>query len=94
MDLLDIEKYKESAHVSFHFVHLSHLDPCFHSRSQKTTNPSSDDLVGKLRFYVGTIQRICLISGDFNSDNTLILTTIAVKQCMDIGAKPHVCGVF
>jgi hypothetical protein len=24
----------------------------------------------------------------------LILTTIAVKQFMDIGARPHVCGVL
>jgi hypothetical protein len=39
-------------------------------------------------FYVGSIQRICLFSDDFCSDSTLILT--AVKQCTDIGAKPHV----
>jgi hypothetical protein len=33
-------------------------------------------------------------SNDFNSDGTLILTTIAVKACMDIGARPHVCGTI
>jgi hypothetical protein len=40
------------------------------------------------------IQRICLFGDDFYCDSTLILTTIAVKQCMDIGARVHVCGVF
>jgi hypothetical protein len=50
--------------------------------------------VGKLCSYVGTIQRICLFTDDFYSDSTLILTTVAVKQCIDIGASPHVCGVF
>jgi hypothetical protein len=41
-----------------------------------------------------TIKRICLFTDDFYSDSTLILTTVAVKQCMDIGSRPHVCGVF
>jgi hypothetical protein len=53
---------------------------------------SSVDCVGKLCFYVGTIQRNCLFSDDFYSDTTMILT-IAVKWCMDIGARSHVCGV-
>jgi hypothetical protein len=30
-------------------------------------------------FYVGAMQRICLFGDDYNSDITLILTTIAVK---------------
>jgi hypothetical protein len=34
---------------------------------------------GNLRFYVGTIQRICHFSDDFYSDSSLILTTIAMK---------------
>jgi hypothetical protein len=29
--------------------------------------------------FVGTIQRICLFNDDFNSDNALILTTVAGK---------------
>jgi hypothetical protein len=45
-------------------------------------------------FCAGTIQRICLFSDDFYSDSTLILATIAMKQCIDIGARPHVCGVL
>jgi hypothetical protein len=45
-------------------------------------------------FYVGTIQRICLLTDDFYFNINLILTIIAVKQCKDIGARPHVCGVF
>jgi hypothetical protein len=45
-------------------------------------------------FYVGTIQRICLFSDDFYSDSSLTLTTIAVKQHKDIGARPHVYGAF
>jgi hypothetical protein len=40
------------------------------------------------------MQRICLINDDFNSDSTLILTKMSVKQRMDISARPHVCGVF
>jgi hypothetical protein len=35
-----------------------------------------------------------LSSDDFYSGGTLILTTIAVKRCTDICARPHVCGVF
>jgi hypothetical protein len=50
--------------------------------------------VWKLCFYVGTTQRICLFSDDFYSDNTLILTTIAVKYYIDIGARTHECSVF
>jgi hypothetical protein len=42
---------------------------------------------------VGTLQRICLVSNKFYSDRTLISTAIAMKQCMDIGNRPHVCGV-
>jgi hypothetical protein len=70
--------------------HLSHLDSHYCSRSQIITALSSVYFVWKLCFYVGTIQRICLFSDDFYSDSTLILTTIAMKQCMDIGARPHV----
>jgi hypothetical protein len=45
-------------------------------------------------FYVVTIQRIYLLSDDFYSDSTLILTTLAVKECMVIGARLHVCRVY
>jgi hypothetical protein len=94
-------KYKEYAHVSGRPSdqssqpgHLSHLDSHYCSRSQKTTTLSREDYVRRLCFYLGTIQRICFFSYDFNSDSTLILTKIAVKQCMDIGARSHVYGVF
>jgi hypothetical protein len=40
------------------------------------------------------IQRICLFNDNSYSDSTLISTTIAVKQCRDIGAGSHVCGMF
>jgi hypothetical protein len=82
-----------SSDQSAQFGHLSHLDSRYHSRSQKTTSPFSVDWVGKLCFYVGTIQRICLSSDDFYSHSTLI-SIIAVKQCMAIRARPHVCGVL
>jgi hypothetical protein len=36
----------------------------------------------------------CLPSDDFYSDSTLILTTVAVNQCVDIDARSHGCGVF
>jgi hypothetical protein len=36
----------------------------------------------------------CPASDDFYSDSTLILMTVAMKQCMDIGARLHGCGVF
>jgi hypothetical protein len=39
------------------------------------------------------MQIICLCSDDYYSDSTMILTTIAVKCCMDIGARPHMCGI-
>jgi hypothetical protein len=39
------------------------------------------------------MQRICLFIDDYNSNSTLILITVAVKWCMDIGARPHVCRV-
>jgi hypothetical protein len=51
------------------------------------------DYVWKL-WFSGTIQRICLFSDDFSSDSTLILTTITMKQCTDICARPHVCKFF
>jgi hypothetical protein len=35
---------------------------------------------------------IYLFSDDFYSDISLILTEIPMKQCMDIGATPHVYG--
>jgi hypothetical protein len=47
----------------------------------------------KCFFNVGTIYRICLFSDDFYSDNSLILTTV-LKQCMDIGARHHMCGAL
>jgi hypothetical protein len=96
-------KHKESAHmcVVHHPISQPSLDispiwTSFHyqSRSQLTTTPTSADYVWKLRFYTDTIGRICLLSDNFHSHSTLILTTIAVKKCMDIGAKPYVCGVF
>jgi hypothetical protein len=34
------------------------------------------------------------LSNDFYSISTLILTAIAVKWCMVIGARPRVCAVF
>jgi hypothetical protein len=49
---------------------------------QKSENYNS------IHFYVGS-----LFSDDFHSDSTLILKTIAMKHCMDTGARPHVCGV-
>jgi hypothetical protein len=54
------------------------------SRSQKTTTPPSVDYVWNLCFYLGTIQRICLFSDEFYSDSSLTLTTINMKQGMDI----------
>jgi hypothetical protein len=50
--------------------YLSHLDSYYHSRSQKTTVPSSVDYVWKLCFYICTIQRICPFSGDFCFDSS------------------------
>jgi hypothetical protein len=72
------------------WAHSKELAPLshYHSRSNKTTTLSSVD-----HFYVGTIQRIFLFSDDFYSDTTLILTT-SIKQCMCLGARPRVCGVF
>jgi hypothetical protein len=80
-----------SSDQSTQLGHLSHLDSRYHSRSNKTTTPSYVDYVWKLCFYVGTRQRIFLFSDDYYSDSTVILTTIAVKQCMDIGTRSHVC---
>jgi hypothetical protein len=34
-----------------------------------------------------------LFSDNLYSDSTLILTAIATKWCIDIGARPDVCGV-
>jgi hypothetical protein len=79
-----------SSDQSTHVGHPSHLDSHYRSRSQKSTTPSSVDYVRKLYFNVGTIQRICLFSDGLYCDNTLILTTM---QCMDVSARPHVCGV-
>jgi hypothetical protein len=60
--------------------HLSHLDSDnYRSRSQKTTAPSGVHWVGKLCLCVGTIQRICLSSDDFYSDNTLVLGFMCVE---------------
>jgi hypothetical protein len=73
--------------------HFSHLHSRYRSRSQKTASLYGVDYMGKLYFYVGTVQRICPFSDDFHSDSALILT-ISVKQCMDVGARPHVCGVL
>jgi hypothetical protein len=42
---------------------------------------------------VGSIKRNCPFSDEFYSDNTPILRK-GVKYCMDIGARPQVCGVF
>jgi hypothetical protein len=81
-----------SSNQSTQLGHLSHLDSHYCSRSQKTTTPSNVDYVWNLCFYVGTIQRIC--ADDIYSDTTLILTTVAMKECMDTGARPHVCGVL
>jgi hypothetical protein len=43
---------------------------------------------------VGIIPIICLFRNDFYSDSTLILTTAAMKQHMDIAARSHVCRAF
>jgi hypothetical protein len=66
----------------------------YRSRSQTTTTPSSVDYVRKLYYYIGTIKGICLFSDNFYSDSTLILTTIAVKQCTDVGVTPCTCVKF
>jgi hypothetical protein len=70
------------------------ISPITAAEVRKLQLRPSVDYVRKLCVYVGTIQRIFLLSDDFYSDSTLILTTIAVKWCMDVGARPHVCGVF
>jgi hypothetical protein len=44
--------------------------------------------------YVGALQKICPFSDDFFSKSTLILTTISMKECMDIGARPYVLAVL
>jgi hypothetical protein len=31
---------------------------------------------------------------DIYSDKSLILTIIALKWCVDVGVRPHVCRVF
>jgi hypothetical protein len=79
-------KYKESAHVSLvdhpisqASLDISHLDSNYRIRSQKTVTPFIVDYLGKLCFYIGFTQRICFFGDDFCSDNTLILTTVAVK---------------
>jgi hypothetical protein len=38
--------------------------------------------------------KICLFSVCFHFDSILILWTLAVKLCMAIGARPHMCEVF
>jgi hypothetical protein len=83
-----------SSDESAQLGHLSHLDSRCYSRSQTTTSPSSVDYVWKLCFYVGTIRGICHFSDDFNSNNSLVLTKIAAKQCLNTGAMPHVCMDF
>jgi hypothetical protein len=83
-----------SSDQSTQLGHLSHLDSRYRSRSQKITILSSVDFVWELCFYVGTIQRICLISDDLYSDSTLTVISIVMKECTDIGARPQVCGVF
>jgi hypothetical protein len=40
------------------------------------------------------LHRICLFSVGFYFDSPLILWTLAIKLCMAIGARPHVCGVL
>jgi hypothetical protein len=97
-------KYKKSAHLSLveHPIRQPsldispHLDSHHRSRNQKTTDNSVQCrlCVKTVCLYVGTVQRICLFSGDFYSESTLVLTAIAMKQCMNIGARPCVCGVI
>jgi hypothetical protein len=48
----------------------------------------------KIVFVLVPYRKCCLYSDDFCCDSTLILTTIAMKPCMDIGARPHVYGVL
>jgi hypothetical protein len=48
----------------------------------------------KIVFLCCYMQRICRSGNNFYAESALILTTTAVKQCMDIGTRPHVCGVF
>jgi hypothetical protein len=61
--------------------HLSHLESHYHSRSKKKRNYISVQcrLSGKIMFFVGTIQRIYLSSGDICCDNTLVLGLIRVE---------------
>jgi hypothetical protein len=74
-------KYNESTHLSLRDQPISQasLDISPIWTPVITATPSSVDGVGKLRSYVGAIQGICLFSDDFQSDGTLILTTVAVK---------------
>jgi hypothetical protein len=72
-------KYKESVHVSLvdhpisqASLDISHLDSNYRIRSQKTVTPFIVDYLGKLCFYIGIIQRICLFSDDFYSDSCLV----------------------
>jgi hypothetical protein len=48
----------------------------------------------KIVFFMLVLYRECLFSDDVYSGRTLILTTSAMKQCMDIGARPDVSGIF
>jgi hypothetical protein len=61
--------------------YLSHLDSHYRSRSQKTAHNSVHCrlCVKTVCLHVGTVQRICLFSGDFYSGNILLLTATAMK---------------
>jgi hypothetical protein len=47
-----------------------------------------------MTFSAGAIQIICVCSDGFSSDNPLTLTILAVRQCMYIEVKLHMCGDF
>jgi hypothetical protein len=85
-------EYKQSAHMSLIDHPIS--EPSLDISPIWTPVITAVDYVSNLCFYVGATQRICLFSDDFYSDSALISTTIAAKQCMDIGARTHICRVF
>jgi hypothetical protein len=88
MSLIDHPNSQPSLDISRIWTHLITAEV----RKLHTT-PSSVVYVWKLCLYISTIQRISHFSDDFCSYSALILT-IPVKQCMDVGVRTHVCGVF
>jgi hypothetical protein len=87
------KKYNESAHMSLvdHPINQTDLDisaiwaPIIAADARKAHLHLVYTMI-EVAFYVGNMQGICLFSDDFYSDNTLV-----VKQCVDIGVRPHAC---